>query len=376
MIQVTIAASQVDKARLGLNAISLTHFTDTAEPSVAAGSKLECGGALYEATADETATGWAGMTASAIAWLLFTPSGSTGAFSYTNTAPTWSTDKQGFYTGSNRVVAILYKDAASLYQFKNIIPPGQNALTFLVIINSTVNPFVFNLPASSGSGFRIRVVDSSILATGLVQIAPNGTDLIGSAGNVSCYLQNIDQSTFVYKFQFLDLVDSRSGYWEVVGGTFCPAQGTDTNGQQYHLGKLHHLPLGNTTNRNIFNAAPPATATWTAAFTVAGSYGIPAGAKAVRCRVETYAYAAGAGSTGLWDFFSDNNSNTPSTFTCHPVAYARFTAAAAGNVGGNDTEIDIPLNSSGQFYMYSVNLNTTVASCVIVIDPVGYYMGD
>jgi hypothetical protein len=378
MIQVTIAASQIDKARLGLNTISLTHFTDTAEPSVAAGSKLECGGALYEATADETATGWAGVSASAIAWLLFTPAGATGAFSYTNTAPTFSTSKQGWYIGDNRVVAMLYKDAASLYQFKNIIPPGQDALTFLAIINSTVNPFVFNLPASSGGGLRIRVVDSSILATGLVQIAPNGTDIIGSAGNVSCYLQNVDQSTYVYKFQFLDLVDSRSGYWAVVGGQLCPDQAVDTDGQQYHLGKLHHLPLGNTTSRAApFSAVLPGATTWYGFTTVAGSVGVPAGAKAIRAKIYLQLYSTAAGANSVSLYFSDNNSNTPTISTAHPGVMFTHVAAAAAEQPVYMTELDIPLNSSGQFNFYQLlSVNNTNGNSRVTVAVVGFYMGD
>jgi hypothetical protein len=375
--QVTIAASQVDKERLGYQAISLTHFADTSEPSIAAGSKVEIGGALYEFTGDETCTGWAGLSASAIAYVLLTPSGASVAGSYTNTAPAWDTAKQGFYTGSNRVVAMLYKDAASLYQFKNVIPQGQDVLDFIGTIQSTVNPFIFNLPAASGTGRRIRIVNSSILATGLVTIAPNGTDLIGSAGNVSCYLQNVDQSTYVYKFQFLDLVDSRSGYWAVVGGTLCPAQAVDTNGQQYHLGKLHHLPLGNTTSRQITLGAPPAVSNWTGALTGAGALGVPAGAKAILARVYLSIYATGAGTCTITISFSDNNSSVPSLTTPHPLVSGQTTAAAACTALTVHIEIVIPLNASGQFYGYSTQvINATVGSSNLGVFAMGYYMGD
>lgn len=121
-IQVTVSASQIDKERLGYCAISLTNFTDTAEPSIAAGSKVEIGGALYEFTADETGTGFAGIGASNNVYLLLTPAGASVSWSYTTTAPTWDTAKQGFYTGSNRVVAGLYKDAGSNYTSKYIMP--------------------------------------------------------------------------------------------------------------------------------------------------------------------------------------------------------------------------------------------------------------
>lgn len=117
-VQVTIAGQQVDKQRLGFAAVSLTHFTDTAEPSIASGSKIEISGALYEFTADETGTGWGGIGASNTVYILLTPSGASVSWSYTTTAPTWDTAKQGFYSGSNRVIGGLYKDAGGLYTSK------------------------------------------------------------------------------------------------------------------------------------------------------------------------------------------------------------------------------------------------------------------
>lgn len=120
-IQVTISANQIDKERLGYCAISMTHFTDTAEPSIAAGSKVEIGGALYEFTGDETGTGWGGVAVSNIAYFLLTPSGASVAWSYTTTAPTWDTAKQGWYTGANRVFGFLWKDSGGNYEKKTIL---------------------------------------------------------------------------------------------------------------------------------------------------------------------------------------------------------------------------------------------------------------
>ncbi len=76
-IQVTISASQIDAQRLGYHSISLTNFAigNTAEPSIAAGSKVEVSGALYMFAADEAGTGWAGLSASAIAYIKLVPVG-------------------------------------------------------------------------------------------------------------------------------------------------------------------------------------------------------------------------------------------------------------------------------------------------------------
>jgi len=54
-----------------------------------------------------------------------------------------------------------------------------------------------------------------------------------------------------------------------------------------------------------------------------------------------------------------------------------FTATAASQTSITYSEIDIPLNASGQFYMYTyIVVNTTPASDFIALNVVGYYMGD
>ena len=90
--------------------------------------------------------------------------------------------------------------------------------TFLV--TATTNPYVINLPqASACVGYRARVVAANPAATGLVKIVPYSGDSIGSIGaNIAAYLQNVDQGGFVFRFQFIDLIATASGYWAVLGG--------------------------------------------------------------------------------------------------------------------------------------------------------------
>ena len=160
-IQVTVAAVCVDKQRLGYQAISLSHFLDTSEPSILAGSKVEVGGALYEFTVDETGTGWAGLATSSTIYLYLVPNGASIAWLYSLTAPTWDTAKQGWYNGGNRCFARLYKDATGTgYVGKTmIIGPDSlgdgtdyrlGRLQHLPLNNVTVRqPFSAAPPASS-----------------------------------------------------------------------------------------------------------------------------------------------------------------------------------------------------------------------------------
>ncbi len=144
------------------------------------------------------------------------------------------------------------------------------------------------------------------------------------------------------------------------------------------LGRLHYLPLGNTTNRAAVNGvAPPTVGNWSAAISATGFFGVPLGAKAIRVKIFLDLYAAAAGTASLALCFSDNNSNVPAITTAHPEITLSTYESGAGHNGALVGEIDIPLNSAGQFYLYTlVATNITIASCLIYVTVVGYYMGD
>lgn len=251
----------------------------------------------------------------------------------------------------------------------------------IFLINATTNPYIINLPAAVAGGSEIKIFDASLLATGLIKIVPYSGDAIGPlAANAACYLQNVDQSGGSSVMQSLHLADVMAGRWSVEGGQLAASSTVDTFGSQYELGDLHHLPLGNTANRMIGGAglSLPAQSTWSAAITIAGSYGVPAGAKGVRLKVQWDLIATAAGRFTIWLCFSDNISNTPtgttSNLTAHPMVTPGSFAAAAANSCEGTTEIDVPLNVSGQLFLYSLALINTTG--VIYAAPVGYYMGD
>lgn len=237
----------------------------------------------------------------------------------------------------------------------------------------TAVPYTMSLPATTGSGARIRIVNG-MTTIGLMTITPNGTDKIGQAGNVSCFLQNVDQSGNVYLFQWLEIQDVKAGYWEVTGGQLCPHQTVDTDGQQYHLGKLHHLPLGNTTSRTLTSTLPGASS-WGVAISAAGVAGVPSGAKAVRVRIYLSVTSGAAGNVNSAVSLSDNNSNTPTSLTAHPYSACAGIAVSGAQSFWTATEVDIPLNSSGQFYVYCYSQTNLIGSS-FVVSAVGYYMGD
>jgi hypothetical protein len=121
--QILIPASQLDAQRLGYQACSLTHFADLLEPEIAAGSKVEIGGALFQFTLDESIGGWGGIANDSDVYIKLTVAGAAVTASFTIVAPTWDTAKQGWYDGAERYIGGLYKDATGNYAIKWLYSP-------------------------------------------------------------------------------------------------------------------------------------------------------------------------------------------------------------------------------------------------------------
>jgi hypothetical protein len=115
---VTVALTCIEKQRISYQAISLTHFADTAEPQIAAGSLCEIGGALYEFAANESITDWAAIAVSSAVYIKLVAAGASVTAAFTTTAPTWNTTLQGWYSGTDRYIGGLYKDAGGNYTKK------------------------------------------------------------------------------------------------------------------------------------------------------------------------------------------------------------------------------------------------------------------
>ena len=252
-----------------------------------------------------------------------------------------------------------------------------------VEVNGTANPYIVNLPqASTCIGYCVEILNASTIGSGLVQITPYSGDAIGQvAANTSIYLQNVDASG-AKSFQSVRLRATANG-WTVLSGQFAPHQAIDTDGSQIHLGKLIHFPLDNSAHtpvdRQLYSSTGAAQGAWTAAIQAAGIKGIPAGAKGISARIYLNPYSSTSnGAVAWWQAFSDNVASTPSpTVTAHPCAetngYGYF---PTDGLVSTFTEIDIPLNSAGQFYAYCMYaLNVTIASSHMYIVAVGFCMG-
>ena len=124
--QITVSQTQLESQRYGYQAVSLTNFAGLSEPQIAAGSKVEIGGALFNFSANESATGWAGIGVGSDVWIKLVVSGTSVTAVFTTTPPTWSASKQGWYSGDDRYVAWLRKDSSGNARYKRIITEQQS----------------------------------------------------------------------------------------------------------------------------------------------------------------------------------------------------------------------------------------------------------
>lgn len=98
----------LDAQRTGLHEVSLTEYTSTSRPLIAAGSYLEAAGALFEFSTNESVSS-SGITSTAVMtyYIETIPTSSLVTVAFSSSAPVWRTDYNGFYrstTSDNRFI--------------------------------------------------------------------------------------------------------------------------------------------------------------------------------------------------------------------------------------------------------------------------------
>lgn len=126
---VSVALTQISSQRLGYHAITLTNLFDTTEPAVAAGSKIEIGGALYGFSGTTSIGNWTSIGTDSSCFVYAEPGGTAVTIAFAATAPSWDDAKQGYYSGDDRAFGAVYKTSAAGYGWKAVyVPGGRNRL--------------------------------------------------------------------------------------------------------------------------------------------------------------------------------------------------------------------------------------------------------
>jgi hypothetical protein len=134
ILQIPTSVSVLQRGIIGYQAVSFSGLGELSEsaPTILAGSAIEISSAYFECTSDTAinATSWASITTGNNCFVYLEPSGSVGnqiiTAYYTESAPIWSTSKQGWYASAastNRYVMVLKKDSSTHYRNKIVLKP-------------------------------------------------------------------------------------------------------------------------------------------------------------------------------------------------------------------------------------------------------------
>jgi len=174
----------LDRAYKGMHQVSLTNYSTTAESQVAAGSVIEIGGGLYKFDSNETITG---TPSDGTVYIMAVPSGDSVTCSYTNTAPTWSDSKQGWYgtgaTVNNRYLEFVIIKTGAIWNFKHKLKRGNSPLycawsaDYTATATTTVS-YSDIIPSSKIDPYSILDISTGVLTipkTGLYKIFINSS---------------------------------------------------------------------------------------------------------------------------------------------------------------------------------------------------------
>ncbi len=190
----------VDLQRVTYQGLSLTNYDNTALPAIAAGSLAEVAGTLFKLTVEEAITGWGGVAVGA-AYIKLVPAGTdpdTVTAEFTDTAPTWSDAKQGWYgtaaAANHKYIGGLHRVDAATYYNKYLITKQVG--------------FV------SGLGFRKELIDGTFLKTKIIEIGDWNMDantnkdvthgLEKSKIRRTSYIIRDDNDTYMYAVVYVD----------------------------------------------------------------------------------------------------------------------------------------------------------------------------
>jgi len=202
----------IQSALTGLFKVTLSEYDTDLAPAVKVGSVFNVGGTTYiVSTADETPTGYSGITVSTTFYLYF--DSSAGVFIYSATTPVWNDVYQGWYDGTDRALFSMYKDSGgTLYKGKVLLQELGHIYTKSLKIGSWDMDTVTSVTIPHG------ISDSSNIRTIQTIIYPDA-DVANLVSDVSLISSNV--GTDVEGAQFIDASDrTKIQLYRFTGGMF------------------------------------------------------------------------------------------------------------------------------------------------------------
>lgn len=194
-----------------IDSITLTNFDNSTQPAIAAGSIVECNGALYSFSSEESISLTDPVTSSTVAdgtvYVCLVPSTSTITAAFTATAPTWSDSKQGWYgTGGQanyRYIARCLK-ASTAYDRKKYLTEKSGFPTVMHATGSVGNP-----ADNSYYTFDNALSSSVVIDTNSEYTHATGVFSPDTSGfyKISMFVRVFDQSTAASNGFYFEMVE-------------------------------------------------------------------------------------------------------------------------------------------------------------------------
>lgn len=174
-------------------------------------------------------------------------------------------------------------DARAVFTANTVVPlasaqtpyTDQGAQGSLVLAVTTgTSAFTLNLPAATGSG-KVRTIFKADSGAGAVNVVPNGTNVLGTLGNVTIPLSA--------QFQGISIADTASGVWSIIDPI------TDNDGT---------MAANSDARVPTQKAVVTRLASKSQLFASSGSYTVPMGASTIYVSGVAAGGVGGAGGTG------------------------------------------------------------------------------
>ncbi len=150
--------------------IALTHYSDTTVPAIVVNSILEINGSIYTNPSEVAISG----ATSNSTWydILLTPSGTTFTASFiARGTGVWSDSKQGLYSGNNRVVACVWRNASAEFINKNILIVDNRTVKIKTELGS------WNMDTSRTITVELGIVASRFIGVNVIIYQDDGNSL-------------------------------------------------------------------------------------------------------------------------------------------------------------------------------------------------------
>jgi len=134
-VDLTSLMTTTDAQRIDKHAVSLTEFSTDTEPEIAEGSKIEVNGALFKFDDDETIDD--SGVANGMCFVKLLPVDDSITAEFTNDAPTWDDEKQGWYEAetNNRYLNFAMVKIDAAYIYKNPLPNNDENNILLKVVS-------------------------------------------------------------------------------------------------------------------------------------------------------------------------------------------------------------------------------------------------